>query len=181
MRLRRVVQGASEFACCEKPRRGVTLFSALPLAPSRHRCCSGRADMSSTRLPDRGVEFVVFVGDAVSAARSLARAFGRIGYAPLEAASSRRIGLHARPPAAVVVAAAAGVDPFRVVANVRAREGFAHAFVFVWTPANEAHAEPFDDAIDRIEGLACARTLRHGATVVFEGATRALTDSRVCA
>ncbi len=151
------------------------LLPALPLALSRHLCCYGRPAMNSTRLPDQDAGVVVFVGDAVSAARRLARAFRHLGSATLAVASRIPGGLVARPLAAVVVASAPGVDPFRVVASVRAREGFAHAFVFVWTtPANEAHAGPFDDAIARIQGLARARTLPDGATVVFE-------DGEACA
>jgi hypothetical protein len=138
--------------------------------------------MSSSRPPDQDAGVVVFVGDAVSAARRLARAFAPIGSATPAVSSRSRGGLFARARAAVVVATAPGVDPFRVVASVRAREGFAHAFVFVWTaPANEAHAGHFDDAIDRIDGLARARTLPDGTTVVFEDATGALTHARASA
>jgi diguanylate cyclase (GGDEF)-like protein len=78
-------------------------------------------------------ELIVFVGDAASGARDLARALERLGYATAEAPSVAEIG-GARPPVAVVVSAQDGVDPFRGVRAVRTRSRFAHSLLFAWTP-----------------------------------------------
>jgi PleD family two-component response regulator len=136
--------------------------------------------MTSSVLHHASAGVVVFVGDAARDARRLAIALARLGYAIREAASVGAI-TEGHPPAAIVVSAHDGVDPFRAVRAVCVRARLAHSLVFAWTPAGFApsvgaavaagaddvlgEASDIDDAVDRVAGrIVRSRTLHDRAT-----------------
>lgn len=84
-------------------------------------------------LEQESGEQIVFVGEAARRAGGLARALECLGFTTAHAPSVDDID-DVRPPAAVVVAAEEGADPFAWVRAVRMCGRLADSLVFAWAP-----------------------------------------------